>query len=94
MTKALARLKAVAASDATPDTIDGLMKEARAQAKKMAAYMKEHKKQDKGYEDMQREMQRLLKRMDKVDPSGKNTPFDYEVWVHSAKPFRKQKSLL
>lgn len=89
MNQAIARLKATA----TDESMDMLMKQAKAQAKKMTAYMKANEKQDDGYVALQREMQKILKKIEKLDPTGENTPFDYEVWTHSAKPFRKSSSL-
>jgi len=68
------------------------LQEARAQAEKMQAHQLAHGR-DAAYEEMQREMQRILRRLDELDASGCYTPFDYMVWLHSAKPPRRIRNL-
>ena len=62
------------------------------QARKQAEEMEKIGRGSPQYEDKQREMQRILKAVNKLDPEG-NSKFDYLVWQHSAKPFRKSRSL-
>lgn len=84
----VAGLTKAANTASTPGELQALLDRARKQAEEM-------EKLGRGspqYEDKQREMQRILKAVNKLDPEG-NSKFDYLVWQHSGKPFRKSRSL-
>lgn len=62
-------------------------------ARKQAEEMDKLSRGSPQYKEKQKEMQRILKNLHKLDPNGESK-FDYLVWTHSAKPFRKSRNAL
>lgn len=73
-----------AATRLVATSIDDLNSKIKDQARKMDKVARTSPE----YLRMQFEMQKLLRELRHLDPSGKNTPFDYLAWSHSGKPQR------
>ena len=72
-------------------SLDGTLAAQRKLAETMELTLK-HKGRGPEYEDLQRKMNRLERQAHALDPKG-DRAFNYEVWKHSGKPFRKSKGL-